>query len=158
MGPLSRKQHSHHPGPPPREPSPRVQGITPVVPATHQQHDPAAVDPPQQLSTDNGQSGGGPLHERTLRNPRHQPSLGGPYRLHAVRSTHTFESAPQAPKPQPPTAIGPDRGTRTRASPPRPAPQKKPHPPTAIYPHRGHPQQTTKAARAVRVGIKKGRR
>lgn len=97
MRPLGREQHGGDTGPAPGQPGSGIQGVTPVVPAPDEQHDPTAVHPPQQVRAGGGESGRGPLHERALRQPSHQLLLGRPDRFHAVRSTHVIESAAELP-------------------------------------------------------------
>lgn len=101
MRALRREQHRRDARSAPGEPGTGVQGVAPVVAAADEQDDPAPVHPPHQLTAGDGQSGRRALHERTLRQPRHQLTLGRPYRLHAVRSSHG-PSLPHDPPPGPP--------------------------------------------------------
>src|SRR5690606_11448959 len=92
------EQHRRDARAAPGQPGTGVQGVAAVVPAADQQHHPAAVDPPRPLDAARGESGGGALHQRPLRQPCHQVPLRRSDRLHAVRSTHASESpAPAAP-------------------------------------------------------------
>ena len=87
-----------------------VQRVPAVVARPDQQQRPAPVRRPEQVDHGVRQPGRGPLHQRALRQPRHQLRLGRPHLLDRVR-------APHGPTRSAETAHGSqDRGARPGAS------------------------------------------
>ena len=73
------------------QPGPGVQRVSAVVPAAGEHDHPGPVDasrPAEQAGARRGQAGGGPLHQRAVRQQRHQRALGRPDPGHGVRVPH----------------------------------------------------------------------
>src|SRR6185437_13029143 len=70
------------------QPGGGIERVAAVVAGPGQYHDPGAVDPAEKLGTDRSEPGGGPLHQRALRDGLHQGVLGCPDIADRVRLSH----------------------------------------------------------------------
>lgn len=95
MHPLGVQEHGGDPGATAGEPGAGVEGVTPVVPGPDEEHDPGPVHLAEEFGADDGEPGGGPLHQGAFGKPRHEGALGGPYGVDAVGGTHRTESPAQ---------------------------------------------------------------
>lgn len=119
--PLGVQKHGGNPGATTGKPGTGVEGVTPVVPGPDKEHDPGPVHLAEELGADDGEPGGGTLHQGAFGKSRHEGTLGGPYGVHAVGSTHKTESpAKKNPAREahtqtgtgPKTEAGPEAGTK----------------------------------------------